>query len=354
LIEDNLLDLTTAQQNVSKSSAAARKATLLKTTFVNSRDIIMGNLYDQVRERFVHFYTKLHESHETGFTAKIEPEEAGLSVAVGFHGKGNFPPNALHSEGHQDSMGICLCLALAERVAGDVTDLIMLDDVVMSVLNDDFPERQFVLTTHDRTWAKQLVSAGVIPSRNQYHFHSWEVALGPKVGKQEVNWWDPVRRELENNNVEYGAALLRRSLEEFFESACDLLKASIPYNSENRWTLGDFAPAAVSRLKRLLKDAKNAANSRSNQRLMEEIVEYESTVTQGSQRATIEQWPINSTVHYNNWTNFTANDLQPVVDAFQDLCSVFQHRECNTFLRVTYDGLDSAVLNSYCLCGDST
>ena len=56
-----------------------------------------------------------------------------LNLEVGFYGRGTFPPHAFHSEGHQDSMGLCLYLALAERLTEGLIDLIILDDVVMSV-----------------------------------------------------------------------------------------------------------------------------------------------------------------------------------------------------------------------------
>ena len=73
-----------------------------------------------------------------------------------FYGRGMFPPNALHSEGHQDSMGLCLFMVLSEMLSKDHVQFILLDDVIMSTdlghrkqlarkLVSDFGNRQIIL-----------------------------------------------------------------------------------------------------------------------------------------------------------------------------------------------------------------
>ena len=81
-------------------------------------------------------YRQLHGSDEDAFTARIEPHGAALDFEVDFYGRGMHPPHALHSEGHQDSMGISVYLALAERLSEGLIDLVILDDVMMSVDTD--------------------------------------------------------------------------------------------------------------------------------------------------------------------------------------------------------------------------
>jgi len=90
-----------------------------------------------------------------------------VKLLVDFYGRGMYPPHALHSEGHQDSMGICLYLALSEYINKGLVGATVLDDVVMSVdanhrkslcrvLNKEFKDHQFIITTHDRSWAQQF------------------------------------------------------------------------------------------------------------------------------------------------------------------------------------------------------
>src|SRR5690606_20544139 len=120
---------------------------------------------------------------EDSFTAKFTPSEGALELDVNFYERGLFPPGAYHSEGHQDGMGVCLYLALMKRLFGSEFSFALLDDVVMSVdvdhryqfcklLKTHFPDTQFLLTTHDRVWAQQMKSAGLVTSKNSLAFHS--------------------------------------------------------------------------------------------------------------------------------------------------------------------------------------
>jgi recombinational DNA repair ATPase RecF len=66
-------------------------------------------------------------------------------------------------------MGVCLYLALMKRLFGNDCTIALLDDVVMSVdsnhrrkfcqlLKTQFPDTQFIITTHDRLRAQQMRS----------------------------------------------------------------------------------------------------------------------------------------------------------------------------------------------------
>ena len=161
-LEENLKALEKAQADLEEAIIAYNRASTLVDEFERSRDIVLQKLYDDIRDRFVGLYKQLHGSDEKSFQAQIKPEGAALNLEVDFYGRGPHPPHALHSEGHQDSMGLCLYLALSERLTGGFIDITILDDVVMSVDADHrrelchliasaFPQRQFLITTHDKT-----------------------------------------------------------------------------------------------------------------------------------------------------------------------------------------------------------
>jgi hypothetical protein len=138
-------------------------------------------LYDDVQEDFSTFYRAINEDDEAEFTAKLTPSEGRLDFDVNFYDRGLFPPGAYHSEGHQDGMGVCLYLALMKRLFADQFTFALLDDVVMSVdaghryqfcklLKTYFPDTQFVITTHDRLWAEQMKSAGLVTAKTSIAF----------------------------------------------------------------------------------------------------------------------------------------------------------------------------------------
>jgi DNA repair exonuclease SbcCD ATPase subunit len=112
------------------------RATTALKEYEKSRDKILMSLYDSVKSDFVKYYKELHGADESQFDAKLEPSGAGLDFEVDFYGRGYHPPLALHSEGHQDSMGLCLYLALSKKLSEGKISLTILDDVVMSIDSD--------------------------------------------------------------------------------------------------------------------------------------------------------------------------------------------------------------------------
>lgn len=214
-----------AQNTATKSKAIQERGNLLVNEFEKARDSVLSKLYDAINDRFVELYRTLHKTDESSFSAILKPEKAGLTFLVNFFGKGHHPPHALHSEGHQDSRGICLYLALAEYLNSGVIDLIILDDVVMSVdsghrhelcrmIAEKFPDKQFVITTHDRAWAGQLWYNGAVKPNYTFTFSNWTVEYGPCVNKSE-DMWTTIQNDLACNNIHRAAHALRHGVEGF-------------------------------------------------------------------------------------------------------------------------------------------
>jgi DNA repair exonuclease SbcCD ATPase subunit len=358
-LEENLKVLKRAQTVFRGAELSQRRAEILLTSFENARDSVLGRLYDEISERFSELYCKLHESDEGTFEATIQPHGAGLNLEVDFFGRGNHPPHALHSEGHQDSMGLCLYLALAERLTEGMIDLTILDDVVMSIdaghrrrvcdlLASVFPNKQFLITTHDRTWATQLRSEGIVTSRGSVEFGRWSIDTGPLVSS-EVDLWKLIEQDLQRGDVPNAAFRLRRGSEYFFEMACDALHAFVQYRSNGRWELGDFLAAAIGQYRSLLKKAKAASQSWDDQEFFEQLQELDTVAKQIIARSNVEQWAINSNVHYNNWANFEENDFRPVAEAFRDLYGLFRCSKCGGMLYLARTGLTPVSVR--CNCG---
>jgi DNA repair exonuclease SbcCD ATPase subunit len=358
-LEENLGALEDVETNKKNAELCAKRANIILEGFLIARDKVLGELYDGIRDRFVELYRGIHGDDEGKFSAKIKPDEAGLNFEVDFYGRGTHPPHALHSEGHQDSMGVCLYLALAERLTKGVIDLIILDDVVMSVdaehrrqvcrlLATSFPDRQFLITTHDRTWANQLKSEGVVKSQETIQFYNWCIEMGPQVDC-EVDMWKRIEEDLQKEDVPSAAGKLRRGSEEFFGMVCDALQAQVTYKLNGRWELGDFLPAAMGKYHTLLKKAKKTAQSWGDENCCERLQELDSTVGQIYTRCGAEQWAINANVHYNNWANFSKSDFRPIVEAFQDLYGLFICSKCGGMLHLTTKGLTLVAVR--CNCG---
>ena len=358
-LEENLKGLERAEIVFRSSESSQRRADILFTSFLWARDNVLGKLYDAIRARFVDLYRQLHGIDEGKFEATIKPEKAGLNFEVDFYGRGSHPPHALHSEGHQDSMGFCLYLALAERLTEDLINLVILDDVVMSIdadhrrqvchlLATSFPTRQFLITTHDKTWANQLRSEGVVDSQGTIEFYNWHIETGPQVN-YETDMWERIEEDLQRNDVPSAAARLRRGSEQFFGMVCDNLQAKVTYKVNSLWELGDFLLAAMGQYHKLLKQAKNAAQSWGDEDCFDMLQELDSTVGPIYTRSNAEQWAVNANVHYNNWADFSEKDFRPVVEAFQDLYGLFVCSKCGGMLYLAAAGTEPVAVR--CSCG---
>jgi len=358
-LEENLKALKKAETTFRAAELSQKRARIALASFENARDGVLGRLYDEISDRFSELYRTLHETDESTFQARIEPRGAGLNFEVDFFGRGSYPPLALHSEGHQDSMGVCLYLVLAERLTEGRIDLTILDDVIMSIdaghrrrvcnlLASVFPNKQFLITTHDKTWATQLRNEGIVTSSGSVEFSRWSIDTGPLVSS-EVDLWELIEKDLLGGDVPNAAFRLRRGSEHFFEMVCDRLQASVQYKSNGRWELGNFLPAAISTYLRFLKKARDAAKSWEDQECCDQLQELKSIARQIIARSQIEQWAVNSNVHYNNWTNFSESDFRPVAEAFRDLHGLFQCSKCGGMLYLARVGLTPVSVR--CNCG---
>ncbi len=359
---ENLKVYFLAKENLESNRLIYRRAEILKESFQIARDRVLKNLYATIRKKFEELYKKIHGLDEEQFTSKLELEGAGVNLEVDFYGKGNHPPQALHSEGHQDSMGICLYLALAENVSDNLMNLIILDDVVMSIDSDHrrsicnilktcFPQNQFLITTHDKTWMNQLKTEKVITSRNLIEFYNWSIETGPQHKNLELDMWKKVYEYLSNRDIPNAAFTLRRGLEQFFSLVCDNLQAKVVYKISSRYELADFLKPSIGKYNELLKKAKKSAQSWQKNEIFIELQELSSVVSQIFDRTYAEQWVINSTVHYNNWADLSLNDFKPVVEAFEDLCQLFICGECGGIIYLSKDNHLQEV-NVTCGCGN--
>lgn len=170
-----------AQNRLSAAKQARSEFDTAHQEFIAARDDVLGEVYEEISELFIDFYTTINPD-ETNINSILSPTNTGVQFNIEFNGQGDHPPHALHSEGHQDSMGVCLFLALADHFSPLQRMPLLLDDIVMSIdemhrqrvaemFVEVLPNRfQLFMTTHDRDWARQLVDAGVVDRSNIVNF----------------------------------------------------------------------------------------------------------------------------------------------------------------------------------------
>src|SRR3989338_5611726 len=344
-LEINWKAFVDACKNMDLAELFKKRADACLDYFEKARNSVLEGIYDEVKSRFDKYYKAIHEDDEKGFASKFSHVGPALNLEVDFYGRGMFPPHALHSEGHQDSMGLCLFFALNEYLTKDLIKVIILDDVVMSIdrnhrksvcslLKNFFPNKQFIITTHDTAWANQLKSEGVVSSKHMIHFLNWNIDVGPTY-RLEQDLWQKIKEDLDTDDVPSAAHNLRRNAECFFEDICDLLNAKVPYKGTHQWDLGDFASSATTAYKDYIKGAKINFNKLSQADKVKELTELEANASKVIEKSKVEQWAINESVHYNAWTELGKKDFEPVVAAFKDLFALFSCSSCGQTIQIT-------------------
>jgi recombinational DNA repair ATPase RecF len=347
--------LTTAQLRLAdyrearrKNEAAVISCAAAKTAYETYCEVLedeLNALYEEVQKDFSIFYREINAEDESSFTAKLTPTEGSLALDVNFYDRGLFPPGAFHSEGHQDGMGVCLYLALMKRLFGADFTFALLDDVVMSVdaghryefcrlLKTHFPNTQFVITTHDRLWAEQMKSAGLVTGKTSIAFHSWTIDSGPLVESNEEIWAE-ISSALGKGKVEAAAAALRHHLEYVSRHLADLLGASPQFRADGNYELGELMPAVLKRMKELFGKAADTAQSWGNAADKDAAAKRKSALSTSNAATSIEQWAVNKAVHYNAWANFGKKDFEPVVEAYKELLACFTCVKCGSWLYVS-------------------
>lgn len=337
----------------------AKSARRVYDTYVSASDKKLVGLYAAVERDFSSLYRFANRDDEDKFNAKMVPSMGKLGFDVDFYGRGFFPPGAYHSEGHQDSMGLCLYLALMRHIQGVGFTFAVLDDVLMSVdaghrrevctlLKTEFPDTQFVLTTHDPIWLRHMKTEGLLASRSSVLFKNWCVDAGPSQWEEE-DVWSEIDGHLELNDIRAAAALLRHYLEYVSAELCQRLRASVEYRGDAQYQLGELLPPVIIQMRTLLKRAREAANSWNRRETLEALSAREAKFADLVKATNADAWQVNAAVHYNSWDSLGKADFTPVVKAYQELLGGFTCPECGEYLRVSPDRETAESLR--CDCG---
>lgn len=360
--QDRWAQLRQARAKAKKATAAHNAANKVYEKYNSVADAALTTLYKTVETDFSSFYRQINADDESSFKAGLTPTAGKLDLEVDFYGFGMFPPMAYHSEGHQDGMGVCLYLALIGQLLKSDFRLAVLDDVVTSVdanhrrqfcklLKDVFPDVQFIMTTHDEVWARQMQSAGLIARRSLARFQGWTVDGGPFYG-QFGDFWTQIEADLASDDVPGAAHKLRRNLESSLADIAANIQGQVVFRADNNYDLSSFFSAVKGRHGDLLKKATASANSWNNDTAMQKVEGLKNERSTAILAQDGENWAINALVHNNDWATMTKADFAPVVEACKQFLDLFtcSNDACGGWIYVL--GIPGKEEELRCPCGD--
>ena len=350
---DRLASFIAASQAHAPAEEASAIADAVYRAYCSAQDHVLDGYYERVQADFIACYRQLNDD-ESNFTAELKQTEGKLNLRVDFYGQDMVPPGAYHSEGHQDAMGLCLYLVLMKQRLSTDFRLAILDDVVMSIdsghrraicnlLESRFADVQFIVTTHDPVWARQLRETGVVPQDGHVVFPQWSVDSGP-VGIRHADFWNDIDLALEKNDIGQAASRLRYSLEQELTTLANRFRYLVPFREDGQYSLGELADSVVGGFNKLLRKAANVVNSRNDSVADAGLAALKARWQESRQQVQVEQWTVNPAVHYNLWATFSRQDFVPVVAAWRGFLSVFECTECASRLFVTKNNMEDISL----------
>lgn len=342
-----------ARAALTQASKVKASATAAYELYARTADAALTNLYKTVEADFSRYYQFVNSDDEGAFRAELLPSSGSLDLKVDFYKIGMFPPVAYHSEGHQDGMGVCLYLALVKQLLGPKFRYAVLDDVVMSVdashrrrfaelLQAEFPQVQFIITTHDEVWARQMRTAGLVTSAAMARFYGWSVDSGPTYGVGDV--WSDIETAISVGDISGAAAKLRRALEANLADIAEGIRSSVTYRSDASYDLGAFLASVTGRHKELLVRADAAAKAWNNQPQLQAVQQLQAQRSSVISEQNAEQWLLNKLVHNNDWANGTEGDFRPVLEAAKEFLELFKctNPACGSWIALSGDALRCA------------
>lgn len=358
---DNLLtELFKKKKGIQQEERIYDRITILSSTYATSQESWLNNLYKSIETDFSSYYRQMHHDDESTFSGILKKSGASLSMRVDFFDGEKYPPNAVHSEGHQDSMGICLFFALSKKIANDNLGLILLDDVVMSIdidhrisfcnlLKKEFPDKQFVITTHDYIWRKELEQQQIVTSENVFYFKAWDITKGPLLAKSN-DIWERIFDDLSSGSKNEAAYLLRYYLEEFSADICARYHLLVPYSSTARWSLEEKFSPTHSFFKASLKAARESlvSYSRDTSSIDELIKKYEDCY----KALNTERWLMNPSTHFTDWAqSVSIVELQSLAKATKEYCECLICEKCKRLFTFT-EVINGKPKQIACDCGE--
>ncbi len=269
-------DIEKAEHALAGSQEIHRRTTVAKDCFSSSREKAIQQVFTHISGTVLDYYKRLHDFAEgdeasecTGLELKPTSRAAagGLRLAIQFLGLANSKdPRAFLSEGHLDSLGLCLFLA-AVRIFNPPGSLLVLDDVLTSIdkehrrrvgelLFSEFKDFQIILTTHDDHWNELLQSsARAMGLQNQWQYvqiNGWTVDSGPVLSVTD-NSWEFITENLTEDKYRNLGGPFRVVFEDFLARTAAKIELKVRFKSDGKYTSGDFVLAGIAdELRKLL------------------------------------------------------------------------------------------------------
>ena len=182
------------QKEITKIEGLIAFTAELQKSFRERIKVQSSDVVDSISGDIKRMWETLHPEEKIQDVKLYLPADADKAIEIGlqFYGVEQSSPRLTLSEGHRNSLGLCIFLAMVKRDAA-IDQPLFLDDVVVSfdrnhrgavaeLLEKEFEGKQIILLTHERDWFTEL--------RHQLNAQNWGFQVlmpwsSPDVG---ISW----------------------------------------------------------------------------------------------------------------------------------------------------------------------
>ena len=285
----------------------------------------------QLEEDLYRLYEQMHpgEGYEAVTIPVQQAQRSSIALRARFHDQDEAHPLSFYSEGHLDSLGLCIFLAFIKRFNQDLK-LIVLDDVLTTVdaghrlrvarmLAREFPDFQFVITTHDQVWAREL--AGTVPNAKLVQLRRWTLGQGVDYERNVLSDWAYYEQQARAGRSPDTIAGAGRNLEMFLFQMRRNLGLAVPAKPDGAYTIGDLYDPFWNWVKKHRPQRPDRSDfAQDLRRLRQEL----------DQVWRLRNW---AGAHFNEWAeSVSADEALSFLDAIQRLAEAFACPVCQNLV----------------------
>jgi len=310
------------------------------------------NIIDTISSCIQIYWSEIHPDEPIESIKLYSPEDKSMDISLKFFGKEQPTPRLTLSEGHRNSLGLCVFLAMASLDDSEDKPIIM-DDIVSSLDREHraslaslfvkyFSHRQLIILTHDSEWFRELKDR--LPE-NQYKFLKLKPWRMPEEGvcvTDSKGDFDDARSLL-NTDSNCAANRARAIMDYRLAKACENLRLPMVYKSGDRndhRTCYDFMTRILADSKRCL-TVVNENGEKVTERQEEIIADWSEALT------LLKSWG-NRASHSGSSTKVESGKL---IDVCEKACNDFKCPSCEKYLWFLADPSSPTPTKFRCHCG---
>jgi len=271
---DLLTRVTDSRQTLSRlrpqrraKTATYREMVAIYECFVRTKRAEVQKIYRDLESDIKRFFQFLHqgEGYRKISLEVDEDRRASTEIKMSFYDRTQEDPRAFNSEGHLDSLGLCVFLAFVKRFNPGFP-LVVLDDVVSSIdsghrqhvcglLSEEFGDYQLLITTHDDIWFEELCAHQRAHKREHLFVNlrilDWTLDGGVRLDKYKPRW-ERIEEKLGDADKTGAAAETRKTLEWFLYEMGIAIGTPVALRRDVRYTVKDLYDPFVRRMRKLV------------------------------------------------------------------------------------------------------